>query len=365
MINVSSSNHDYKNIVKNIKKSVKNGWIGIGKYTEEFENNFSKRLNRKFIAVNNGTNALHLGLHLLKLKKGDKVLLPSFTFFGCIQAIFAAKLTPVICDVDYDANLSTNIIDKIFKKDIKCIMAVHYGGKVTEDLIYFKNYNTKILEDAAQVVDSQIYPHNYAGTFGDVGCFSFDSIKNISTPDLGGVCFDEDLLNEALAFRNYGILRNKNSQDKMWWDFDYVNNNIKYLPNDIACIFALEQLKNLKKNQAKRKKIWSIYQKEFENLPNIKICQEYNNKIDQSYFSYLVTIKNRNDFAKYMLENNIYTVLRFPPLHIIKKFKKYCVGNFNNSQNFYDNGINLPLHNNLKDNEIDKVISLVKKWCKK
>jgi len=364
MINVSSSKHNYKNIVTDVKNCIKNGWIGIGKYTEEFEKKFSERINKKFISVNNGTNALHLGLHLLKLKKGDKVLLPSFTFFGCIQAILSANLTPVICDVDHDANLSLSTVNKVFDKKIKCIMVVHYGGKITEDLISFKNYKVKILEDAAQVVNSKIN-NSYAGAIGDVGCFSFDSIKNIATPDLGGVCFNDDLLNEALAFRNYGIIRNKNSQEKMWWDFDYINNNVKYMPNDIACIFALEQLKNLTRNQNKRKRIWEIYQKEFEKLPNIKICQKYDKSKQESYFSYLVTIKNRNEFAKYMLKNEVYTVLRFPPLHTIKKFKKYCVGTFDQSQNFYDNGINLPVHNNLKYNDVDKIIDLVKKWCKK
>ena len=364
MINISSSKHNYNYIEKNIKKCVANGWVGIGNYTKDFEDKFSKRLNKKFISVNNGTNAIHLGLHLLGLKEGSKVLLPSFTFFGCLQAIFSAKLTPVICDVEMDANLSCNTINAIFKKDIKCIMAVHYGGKYTEDILNFKNYKTKILEDTAQAVNTKVN-NSYCGTIGDIGTFSFDSIKNIATPDLGGVCFDESKIEEALAFRNYGIIRNPRNSDKMWWDFSYVNNNVKYLPNDIACIFALEQLKNLKENQNKRKKIWEAYQKEFESLPNIKICQKYDKKQSHSYFSYLVTIKNRNDFAKYMLDNKVYTVLRFPPLHINKKFKKYCYGNFENSQNLYDNGINLPVHNNLNDNDLDKVINLVKKWCKK
>lgn len=363
MINVSSSNHNYKNIVKNVKKCIKNGWIGLGRFTEDFENKFTERLGKKFLAVNNGTNSLHMALHLLNLKKGDKVLLPSFTYFGCVQAIFSANLTPVICDVGLDINLNCNIINKIFNSSIKSIMAVHYGGKITEDILNFKNYNVKILEDSAQTIDSKING-KYGGTIGDVGSFSFDSIKNISTPDLGGICFDENLLNEALAFRNYGIIRNKNKENGMWWDFDYVNNNVKYNPNDIACIFGLEQLENLKINQKFRKKIWKIYQKEFEKLPNIKICQEYDNTENNSYFSYLVTIKNRNDFAKYMLKNNVYTVLRFPPLHSMKKLKKYCVGTFENSQKFFDHGINLPVHNRLTDNNIDKIVNLVKKWCK-
>lgn len=364
MINISSSKHNYNIVEKNIRKSVKKGWIGIGEHTKTFEEKFSKRLNKPFLTVNNGTNALHLGLHLLNLKKGSKVLLPSFTFFGCIQAIFAAKLTPVICDVESDVNLSCNLIDNVFSKDIKAIMAVHYAGKCTQDIYNFKNYNVKIIEDVAQAVDTK---NNslYCGTIGDVGCFSFDSIKNISTPDLGGVCFEQDKMLEALAFRNYGIIRNTKDSEKMWWDFSYINDNIKYLPNDIACIFALEQLGNLKENQKIRKDIWKIYQKEFENIPNMKILQPYDKKQSHSYFSYLITIKNRNDFAKYMLKNNVYTVLRFPPLHIHKKLKKYCLGKFNNSQFIYENGINLPMHNNMSKNDIDKVINLVKKWCKK
>jgi len=363
MINISSSSHNYEIIEKNIKSCVSKGWIGIGDHTKDFEEKFSKRIGRKFITVNNGTNALHLGLHLLDLKEGSKVLLPSFTFFGCIQAIFAAKLTPVICDVEQDANLSCDKIDAIFKKDIKGIMAVHYGGKCTQEIESFKDYNVKILEDAAQAVDTK-KNNFYCGTIGNVGTFSFDSIKNIATPDLGGVCFDDDKIERALAFRNYGIVRNSKDSNEMWWDFSHVNDNVKYLPNDISCIFALEQLKNLKENQLKRKEIWERYQKEFESLQNINICQKYDKKESHSYFSYLVTIKKRNDFAKYMLKNNVYTVLRFPPLHINKKFKKYCCGSFENSQNLYENGINLPIHNNLNDNDLDKVINLVKKWCK-
>ena len=74
MINISSSSHNYEIIEKNIKSCVSKGWIGIGDHTKDFEEKFSKRINRKFITVNNGTNALHLGLHLLDLKEGIDLL---------------------------------------------------------------------------------------------------------------------------------------------------------------------------------------------------------------------------------------------------------------------------------------------------
>lgn len=361
MINVFGNRHS-NHLMKNLKDCISSGWIGCGNHVKEFELLISDRYTKPFVMTNNGSNAIHMAIRLLGLPKGSKIAVPSFTFVACIHAILMEGCIPVIMDVDHHGNIKAESIKKS-KSKLSAIMVVHYGGRPC-DMKSLCEINLPIIEDVAHAFDSSINGKK-CGTFGIFSAFSFDPIKNISTPDSGGVLLTPKTRDRAMQLRDLGISSTGMSSKKTnrWWENEVDDVFPKYTPNDIAAIFAKEQLLMLKRNQKRRNKIWDIYQFELQKIDNIIPEAEIESNIKHSFFTYLVKAKkDRDGLAQHMKNNGIYTTLRFQPLHKIKMFKKYAAEKCTMAEKLGNNGLNLPLHPRITDNELDKIICTLKSW---
>lgn len=354
MINVFGSSFG-KEEISLIKKSFKAGWIGMGPKVREFEDAFERRIGKPFVMVNNGSSALHLAVRMLKLKPGSKVIVPSFTFVACINALLLEGLEPVLCDVEEDGNMSQESVKKSWTRGVKAIMAVHYGGKAC-DMRGLMSLGVPIIEDAAHAVDTMT-DMGYCGAIGRIGAYSFDPIKNLPTPDAGGVAMEANLVEEARCLRDLGLGSTGFSAAKSggkWWQNPIVGTFPKYIPNDVAACVALEQLKKLDENQKKRKNIWDFYRKSLEST-ELEIPECYR-KRNHSFFAFMVILKRRDDLARYLLDRGVYTTLRFHPLHEYKIFKKYAgKSDYKVSNHLRDHALNLPLHTRLTRKNLKKV----------
>jgi dTDP-4-amino-4,6-dideoxygalactose transaminase len=363
MIKISSSScvtHDFDHIDEVVNKD----WLGPGKYVDAIEKYMEKRLGRPFVLVNNGTNAIQLALKMLNLPKGSKVIVPSFTFVGCVNAIILEGLTPIFCDVsEEDGNITKKTIKDSWQKGVKAILAVHYGGKPC-DMLEISNLGVPIVEDAAHAIDSKIN-EKFCGTIGDVGCFSFDPIKNISSPDAGGLVLkDEKSAALARSLRHCGLNQTSfsaSSKKKIWWHHKVVGVFQKCIPNDISAGAILSQMKRLNELQKKRKKIWDFYE---ENLSGTKIqlpsLPESN--MQHSYFTYLIRSKKRNELANFLLENKIYSTLRWYPLHKQKIFENFAHIDLKSTERLSRIGLNLPVHTKMNEADASKVVRTIKKF---
>jgi dTDP-4-amino-4,6-dideoxygalactose transaminase len=160
-------------------------WAWAAK-AREFEARFTERLGRPFLMVDSGSNALYLAMTLLGLPPGSQVIVPSLTWVSCAQAVVLAGHKPVFADVDLDAqNLDAVHVERVLTRETKAIMAVHYAGKPVRVEI-LRPFGLPILEDAAHAVDSTLNG-KYCGALCDVGIYSFDSVKNLATPEGGGL----------------------------------------------------------------------------------------------------------------------------------------------------------------------------------
>ena len=167
----------------------------MGKHVQKFEQELQSIFNRPVSCVVNGTAALHLALQACGIDAGDEVLVQSITYLASFQAITASGATPIPCDI----NLSTLTIDlEDAKKKItprtKAIMPVHYAGDLEDyDGIYnlAQDFNLRVIEDAAHAFGGKING-KYIGSFGDIVCFSFDGLKNITSGE-GGCVTTNDL----------------------------------------------------------------------------------------------------------------------------------------------------------------------------
>ena len=194
-------------------------YLGMGQEVFAFEAALSNFFGRPTVCVANGTAALHLSLQAIGLTNGHEVLVPSLTYVSSFQAISATGATPVACDID----LATLTIDwkdaeSRMTDKTKAIMPVHYAGgvgKLSEVYAFASNNGLRVIEDAAHAFGTT-YGGKLVGAFGDISCFSFDGIKNITSGE-GGCVVASDIktLNTVRDCRLLGVVNDTESDLKV------------------------------------------------------------------------------------------------------------------------------------------------------
>jgi aminotransferase len=362
MITVFGSKYT-QNDIDGVVRCLQNNWTGIGANVAEFEKAFISRLSTdNFLMVDSCSNALYLAIKSLNLPQKSEVILPSFTWVSCAQSILMNDLIPIFCDVDlYSQNVTTDLISQKITRNTSAIMVVHYAGKPI-NMKPILELGFPVIEDAAHAVDSKI-GDKYCGTFGDIGVWSFDSVKNIAIGEGGGMFFkNQELASEARTIRYCGIgfsgfKASQINKKIKWWEYDIRQPFIKMLPSDIEGALGLSQLKNLPENQRRRKEIWNYYQKSFSDT---SIITPLNEGVDEthSYFTYFVQVDGRDELAKRLLANNIYTTLRYHPLHLNGIYG--CDYRLENCEILNKTGLNIPLHPNLSDGDVNYIVDTIK-----
>lgn len=348
--------------IAQVSDSLSRQWLGMGSKVDEFEKQFSGRLNLDhFLLVDSGSNALYMAVELLGLPSGSEIILPSFTWVSCAQAIILAGHKPVFCDVCPDTlNATADTIAPHITDKTAAVMVVHYGGKpVDMDPVIDLGY--PVIEDAAHAVDSY-YKGKACGSIGEMGIYSFDAVKNLTTGEGGGITMKgRSQYERARLLRYCGIGKSgfQAAQDSntRWWEYHIAEVFIKMLPTDIAAGIGLAQLKKIDAHQQYRRKIWDTYQNAFMDKPDIKTPAEPEEYEKHSYFTYLIQVPRRNELAKYLYENGVYSTLRYHPLHLNPLYRSKAVLPFTEQLN--ETGLNIPLHPNLSGEDVELIISLI------
>lgn len=362
MINVFGSKVGQEEIVQ-VSDSINKQWMGMGAKVKEFEKKMADRLGQdSFLLVDSGSNGLYLALKLLNLPVGSEVILPSLTWVSCAQAVMLAGHVPVFADVDIETqNITAETIKAQITDKTGAIMVVHYAGlPVDMDTIMELGY--PVVEDACHAIDSS-YKGKPCGTIGDVGVYSFDSVKNLAIGEGGGVVSKHpEYMERATLLRYCGIGKSgfeaSTHGKERWWEYNIVEPFIKMCPSDIAAGIGLGQLEKLNELQLYRKQIFDIYQKEFENISSIKLPVDAPEGSRHSYFTYFIRIPNRDAVAKYLFEEGIYTTLRYHPLHMNPVYNSSA--KLANSEELNETGLNIPLHPSLSMNDVDYVVEKIK-----
>ena len=311
----------YKNerreILSIIDNVFKTGQYVGGEKVKNFENNISSLLGVKHcIALNSGTDALTLGLHVLGVKRNDEVITTSNSFIASTAVIVHLGAKPVFVDVKSDQCINPELIEKSITKKTRAIMAVHLTGRVCDMdkiLKISKKYNIPIIEDAAQAIGSK-YGKRYAGTFGKIACFSAHPLKNLNAMGDGGYLTTNSskIAKFIKDVRNHGMTnRNKVT------NFGYVSR----MDNVQAAILNY-RLKKLPGIIKKRRKNIEIYLKNL-NSKFVFVPKE-NKKEFNTYHTFVVQVSNRDNLKKYLKKKGIETAIHYPiPIHLQPALKKY------------------------------------------
>lgn len=348
-----------------VKDALSFGYFGHAAKVIEFEQRLGALLGvSHVVATNTGTSALHLALSALGIGPGDEVIVPTLTFVGCFQSIRATGARPVPCEVLPDT-LSIDVADvrRRTTPATKAIMPVHYAGNPC-DLTALREFASsrglRIIEDAAHAFGS-IFEGRPIGNGGDIVCFSFDSIKNITCGEGGAViCPDEGLADTMRRQRLLGMER-KSHASTSWkdraWKFEVTSPGYRYHMSNLNAAIGLAQLDKLDGFITRRREICRRYDTEFAQLSGVKPLAIDYTKAAPHIYVVRVPGGRRDGLITFLKNRDIETGIHYMLNHLHPLFDDGT--RLPVTEGLFDEILTLPLHCELSDDDVAKVIESV------
>lgn len=350
---------------------VKSRWLTMGAMTQAFEEEFAAYTGaRHAIAVANGTAALHLACMVVGLKPGDEVIVPSLTFVATANAIRYTGAIPVFADIEseQDLDISVRAIEQKLTEKTRAIMVMHYGGYACDMPAITKLAREKglaIIEDAAHAIGSEIDGRKM-GVWGEVGCFSFFSNKNMTTGEGGMVVTNNDAMADRLR-----ILRSHGMTTMSWdrhkghaWSYDVVELGYNYRLDEIRAALGRVQLSKLDRNNERRRILSALYREQLQELvPTIVVPFNETRGISACHLLpiLLPAGSDRLGFMEYMKSHGIQTSIHYPPIHKFQAFAGIGLGagDLPVTENVTGRQVTLPLYPTLKEEDVTVVVQAV------
>lgn len=359
-----------------VTKVLKSRWLTMGEVTKRFEQQFCEFLNCKHaFAVNNGTAALHLANIVAGIGTGDEVIVPALTFVASVNSILYAGATPVFADItsEDDFNISPEDIERKITEKTKAVMVVHYAGypcDMEQILKIAEKHNLSIIEDVAHAPGAAIGDRK-CGTFGECGCFSFFSNKNMATGEGGMVVTNDDALAEKLRLiRSHGMTTLTLDRFKGHaFSYDVVDLGYNYRTSEIASAIGIVQLNKLNVKNEKRAQIVNLYNSLLRDVDEVKV--PFLNHIGTaSYHIYPVLLDknvNRQDLMTYLKESGIQTSIHYPPVHLFsfhRTLHKESV-KLEKTEDIASRELTLPLYPAMTELHVKTVVNSIKSFLMK
>lgn len=355
-----------------------NGYLGIGSEVQLFEQDLARYIGvpeNHIISVNSGTAALHLAVQAIlanvePVASGrPEILVPSLTFVASFQAVSAAGALPVACEIRSDtATIDLTDAAKRITHNTRAILPVHYASNpVTLDSVYdfARQHHLRVIEDAAHAFGC-LYQGKKIGSIGDVVCFSFDGIKNITCGEGGCIVTADQAV--AQICRDARLLGVENDTEKRFtgarsWDFDVKHQGWRYHLSNIMASIGRVQLSRLDKEFAPaRRHFMSLYREQLRENPHIRLfTQEPKAFIIPHIFPIRIVNGLRQKVADDLAQLNIPTGRHYKPNHLLSFYRGAPLPV---TEQIYSELLTLPLHPGLTDVDIDTVCQGILKSCK-
>ena len=344
-------------------------WLTMGGVTQAFESEFSTYVGTKHaLAVTNCTAALHMACMAIGLGPGDEVILPALTFVATANAIRYTGATPVFADItsDQNLNISPESIEQHISPRTRAIIVVHYGGYACDMpriMTIAKKHSLYVIEDDAHAIGSELGGVKL-GNWGDFGCFSFFSNKNMTTGEGGMVTTNNDEFAEKLR-----LLRSHGMTSLTWdrhngraWSYDVVELGYNYRIDEVRAALGRVQLGKLDSNNDHRRSLVQQYRNVFQELtPQIVVPFENHAGISAAHIMPILLPEgtDRMHFMENMKARGIQTSIHYPPIHHFSAFQNGETPILPVTEDVAKREITLPLYSAMRDADVVLVANAV------
>lgn len=378
----SGRSHKYnKNEIEAVVNSMNdNQTLTQGVKMTEFENAFSKYIGEgNAFAVNSATSALELAAQLCLFDEGDEVICPSHTYTASLYPFIKNGAKPVWVDIDSETMVTTlDLIKKKVTKKTKAILAIHLYGFCINDIEkiaqFAKSRGIILIEDVAQAIGTEI-GNKKAGTFGDLGIYSFHSHKNITTLGEGGILLTKvkKYIDILPMLRHNGHCNFDFPREKYWIpamgnvDLPKLDNRTLY-PNNFCigeaqCALGVELLKRIDSINSKKRKRAITF---INSISEFKIITF--NKVNTTQHNYHLLVGKVSGGHRDLIidelskKYGIQCVIQYYPLNRYDLYSKLNLSNSDceNADNFYDNMISFPFQHWLSDEDFSYMLEKTK-----
>jgi len=315
-------------------------------------------------ALVSGTAAIHLALIMLGVDQGDEVLVSSFTFSATVNPICYQKATPILIDSERDTwNMSPELLEQAIKDRItkgkkpKAVILVHLYGmpsKMAELMSIANNFDIPVIEDAAEAIGAT-YKGKPMGSFGEMGVFSFNGNKIITTSGGGAL-----VSNNPEYIKNAIFLSTQARDDAPHYQHSQIGYN--YRMSNIVAGIGRGQMEVLDDRVASRRGNYKFYEKELSEYSNISFVKE-----PQGFFAnrWLTTIlidsfETRERIRLALEKENIESRPLWKPMHLQPVFKEFPYFVYGTAEDLFERGLCLPSGSNLTVQDLNRVVTIIK-----
>ena len=376
MIPLSIPNFD-GNEKKYVMEAIDTAWVSTaGKQIEKFENQVAEYVGAAgAVACQSGTAGLHLAMLSLGIERDDIVLVPTLTFVAAANPVKYIGATPIFMDCDEYLTIDPHkvatfcqqeceilqgtLVHKKNKKKVKAIVAVHVFGNMAnmELLMEIANkYHLLVIEDATEALGTYytegVYAGRYAGTIGDVGVYSFNGNKIITTGG-GGMIVSNNwtLLDECKH------LSTQAKVDPLYFDHDEIGYN--YRMTNLQAALGLAQLEQIEKFVQIKKNNYELYNSlEISLLP-------FRKNIRPNYWFYAYQTDDRDGLIRYLNDKGIQSRPIWKLIHTLKPYENDRSYHIDRANTYYKRIINIPCSSNLTESDVAYVVECIKNFKEK
>lgn len=360
-----------------VKDVFDRAWLGLGPRVGEFETAWSRYLGCKAsIGVNSATAALHLALSAFRFRQGSKVLVPAITFASTATAALYNGLEPVFVDVD-PVTLGLNLADleRKLTKDCVAVMAVHYAGHplpMPQLCELARAHGLKVIEDCAHSAGG-MHGKRRLGTWGEIGCFSFEEKKCMTTGDGGMICSDDpDLIAPLRATRWVGIDKDTwrraasytdaSELEARHWYYEIAELGFKYNMNDLAACVGLVQLSRLDAMNTSRRDTIAHYLRGIAGLHHVRPLLPYELE-GSAYWIFGVRAARREELILFLKRRGIATGVHYMPLPLHPLFASHRE-QIPVALREWEHLVTLPLYADMATDDVDYVVDALRDFEK-
>lgn len=351
-------------------------YLTCGPKITELEKKLCEMTGAKYaVACSNDTAALHIACMAAGVGEGDEVITTPITFLASANCAVYCGAKPVFADIDEKTyNISVDEIKKHITEKTKAVVAVDYTGQVVDldpMMALCKEKGIVLIEDAAHSIGTK-YKGKNVGEIADMTTFSFHPVKTVTAGEGGAVLTnDENLYKKLLLHRSHGMTRDESQMTKPsegGWYYQMVDLGYNYRMTDMQAALLISQLNKLPMFSERRKEIVKRYDEAFADMPEI-VVQEEIEGADTTRHLYILRIDpekltiGRKEFFEAMAAENIMCNVHYIPVYLQPFYKErgYALGLCPKAEKLYEEMMSLPLYYAMTDQDVEDVITAVKK----